>query len=245
MSNIIKVVGIVLSAYPMGENDKNLMVLTKERGKMQMIARGCKRPNSPLFAASNEYVYGEFVVAEGRSLNYLNSAEILKTFANLKESLEDIYYGAYFCELTSYFTMEGQDERNTLNLLYLTFLAMGKRLIPYPLIRRIFEFKILQFQGIGLQSFQCVHCGSEENLHYLSFDAGGVLCDQCKSLAGNRTIESQVLYVLQFLYSCPMQEIYSFRLTEHIMIEFEWIVNRFFKSQVDHRFKSEQMLEIL
>lgn len=245
MSNIIKVSGIVLSAYPMGENDKNLTVLTKERGKIHLISRGCKRPNSPLFAASNEYVYGEFVVAEGRTMNYLNSAEIHKTFANLRESLEDIYYGTYFCELASYFTMEGQDERNILNLLYLTFTAMGKRLVPYSLIRRIFEFKILQFHGIGLQSFRCVHCGREEDLHYLSLEGGGVVCDQCKSLAGNRTIEPQVLYVLQFLSACALNEIYSFRLTEELMIEFEWIVNRFFKTQVDHRFKSEAMLEIL
>lgn len=245
MSDIIKVSGIVLAAYPLGENDKNLTILTKEQGKLQVISRGCKRPNHPLFAASNEYVYGEFVIAQGRRVAYLNSAEIQRSFAELRQSLDDIYYGTYFCELASYFTMEGQDERNILNLLYLTFVAMGKKLLPYPLIRRIFEFKILQFHGIGIQSFQCVHCGSTEDLHYISFEAGGVLCQQCKELAGNRRIDPVVLYILQFLYTCKLQEIYSFTLKEEVFIEFEWIVNRFFKIQVEHRFKSEQMLEML
>lgn len=245
MSNILKVSGIVLSVFPLGENDKSLTVLTKERGKIQLISRGCRRPNHPLFAASNEYVYGEFVIAEGRNSSYLNSAEILRSFSNLRESLEGIYYGTYFCELAAYFTMEGQDERNILNLLYLTFLAMGKELLPFPLIRRIFEFKILQFHGIGFQSFRCVHCGSDEDLHHMSFEAGGVICDQCKAIPGSRVIDPQVLYVLQFLSSCRLTEIYSFQLKEEIFIEFSWIVNRFLKIHVEHTFRSEAMLEML
>lgn len=245
MSNIVKVTGIVLSAYPMGENDKSLTVLTKERGKISLISRGCKRPNHPLFAASNEYVYGEFVIAEGRRMSYLNSAEILKSFSYLRESLEGIYYSTYFCELTSYFTMEGQDERNILNLLYLTFVAMGKQLLPFPLIRRIFEFKILQFHGIGLQCFRCVHCGKEEELHYISFEAGGMLCETCKGIADHRNLEPQVLYVLQFLSGCRFNEIYSFQLKEEVFVEFSWIVQRFFKTHVEHIFKSEQMLDLI
>ena len=245
MSNIIKVSGIVLAVYPMGENDKSLIILTKERGKLSVVSRGCRRTTHPLFAASNEYVFGEFVIAEGRSSNYLNSAEIHKTFSNLRKDLESICYGSYFCELAMYFTMEGQDERDILNLLYLTFMAMGKKLLPYRLIRRIYEYKILQFHGIGLQVFRCVHCGSQEELHSLSFGAGGLLCDECRSMADNRPIAPQVLYVLQFLSSCRFNEIYSFLLEDEILVEFEWIVNRFFKTQIEHRFKSEQMLEMI
>ncbi|MBR5047920.1 MAG: DNA repair protein RecO, partial [Eubacterium sp.] len=155
MSNILKVKGIVLSVFPLGENDKNLTILTRERGKIQVVSRGCRRTNHPLFAASNEYIYGEFVIAEGRTMKYLNSAEIHMSFSNLRDSFERICYSSYFCELASWFTMEGQDERDILNLLYLTFLALGKNLLPYPLIRRIFELKILQCHGIGLQSLFC------------------------------------------------------------------------------------------
>ena len=97
MSNILKVSGIVLSVYPLGENDKNLTILTKERGKIQVVSRGCRRTSHPLFAASNEYVYGEFVIAEGRVMKYLNSAEIHMSFSNLRESFESICYSSYFC----------------------------------------------------------------------------------------------------------------------------------------------------
>ena len=39
--------------------------------------------------------------------------------SNLRESFESICYSSYFCELASYFTMEGQEEKDILNLLYL------------------------------------------------------------------------------------------------------------------------------
>lgn len=243
--NISKVSGIILSVYPLGESDKNLTILTKERGKIQVVSRGCRRTNHPLFAASNEYVYGEFVIAEGRVIKYLNSAEIHMSFSNLRESLESICYSSYFCELASWFTMEGQDEREILNLLYLTFVALGKKLLPYPLIRRIFELKILQFHGMGIQSYGCVHCGKTEDLNYLSFEEGGVLCEDCRKAVPSSKIDARLLYVLQFLTGCRINEIYSFTLQEDVFLEFDWIVKRFFKTHVEHRFRSEQMLDMV
>ena len=98
-----------------------------------------------------QLIYCEFMVTDTRNYTYLNSAECKDYFHFLKDNLEDIYYSSYFAEVAEYFTMEGQDERNILNLLFVTFLAMKKKLIPLSLIRRIYELKILQFAGFGLQ----------------------------------------------------------------------------------------------
>lgn len=145
--------------------------------------------------------------------------------------------------MAEYFTMEGQDERNILNLLFVTFLAMKKKLISLSLIRRIYELKILQFAGFGLQSFQCVHCGNEEHLTRISFEEGGMLCSGCAVKGQGREVESAVLYVLQYVSSIPLNRLYSFTLKENIDKEFEWIVKRYFAVQAGHRFKSAEMLE--
>ena len=120
MSEQTKVTGIVLSVYPVGENDRRLTILTKERGKIQVFARGCRKPNHPLFGVTQPLIYCEFMITEGRRFNYLNSADGKNYFPHLKEDLENIYYSTYFAELAEYFTVEGMDERNILNLLFVT-----------------------------------------------------------------------------------------------------------------------------
>ena len=249
MSEQTKVTGIVLSVYPVGENDRRLTILTKERGKIQVFARGSRRPKHPLFGVTQPLIYCEFMVTDTRNYTYLNSAECKDYFYFLKKDLEDIYYSSYFAEVAEYFTMEGQDERNILNLLFVTFLAMKKKLISLSLIRRIYELKILQFAGFGLQSFQCVHCGNEEHLTRISFEEGGMLCSGCAVKGQGREVESAVLYVLQYVSSIPLNRLYSFTLKENIDKEHiccamsgkqsitkkEWLKQRFDEGLVFYR----------
>lgn len=249
MKDQVRVTGIILSVFPIGENDRRLTILTKERGKIQVFARGCRKPNHALFGVTQPLIFCEFMITEGRNAYYLNSAEGRDYFPAVKSDLAMICHGSYFAEMAEYYTVEGMDERNILNLLFVTFKAMEKKKVPLPLIRRIYEYRILRYYGTGLEVFRCLSCGKEDQFTGLSIEKGGVFCKSCLDGMKDRhfsetKLTPAVLYALQFVSSAPLNKLYSFCLAEDTFAEFSWIVKHFMRIHANHHFKSAEMLEM-
>ena len=146
-SNLVEVTGMVIKSMPVGEQDKRITLLTRERGKLSFFAHGARRPGNPLMGVTRLFAFGIFRLYEGRDSYNLQSADISEYFDAVTGDMETTCYGTYFLELADYYAHEYANEPQLLKLLYLSLLALGRPSIPHTLTRRIFELRSMVIDG--------------------------------------------------------------------------------------------------
>ena len=104
MQDFTIVTGMIIKAVPIGEYDRRLVLLTKERGKITAFARGARKPNSRFVASTNLFCFGTFKLYAGRDSYTLSETEISNYFEDLRMDFEGAYYGMYFLEIADYYT---------------------------------------------------------------------------------------------------------------------------------------------
>ena len=244
MTDKIIVNGMVLSATPVGDYDKRIVLLTKERGKITAFAKGARRPKSSLLAGTRPFVFGEFTVYEGKSAYNIISVEIRNFFDELVHDLEGACYGFYFLELADYYGRENVDAADMLNLLYQSFRALINPNIDNQLIRRIFELKIMTQNGEYPEMFECIVCHKKDNIFHYSMQSSGCVCLNCiDKRAGIIKISESVRYTFQYVISSDIAKLYTFVVTPDVMREFSTIMDRHMRQYIDKEFKSLQLLK--
>ncbi len=246
MSGPVTVNGVVLLTAPVGEYDKRVVLLTRERGKITAFARGARKSTSALLAAANPFVFAAFQVYEGRSAYSLVAADVSHHFTELAREQPGVYYGFYFLEFLDYYGREGVDGADMVNLLYVALRGLENLKIPDRLVRRVFELKLMALNGEYPQVFACVRCGKKESPWLFSLQKSGVLCaDCCGGDDAGIPISDSLLYTMQYVIASPIGKLYSFTVTDAVLREFEQLMDRYLDVYTDKKFKSLEILKMM
>ena len=259
MTESITVTGMILSAQPIGEYDRRIVLLTKEKGKISAFAKGVRRPTAMLAGCSQPFVFGRFTLYEGRSSYTLQAVEAENYFAELRNDLEAVYYGVYFCEFAEAVTREGLPAKEELKVLYRSLGALLKKSIGAELVRAIFELKMLSVGGISPQVYECVKCRKKEELHWFSARSGGCICKACADKLWEEEaketgltvgehylpVAGSTLYTMQYILATPIESLYTFTVSEDVLRQLKKILKEFLDLHIGRKFKSLEMLELL
>lgn len=148
----LKVNGIIINVKDIGEYDKILTLLTKELGKITVYSFGSRRKNSKNLASTDLFIMAEFELKVVKNKYNLSFVNVKEDFHDLSKSYENLCYASYFVELLSFFSFENIEYENHLTLVYCSLKALLNNKVDKDLIRRIFELKCLQYEGIYIES---------------------------------------------------------------------------------------------
>lgn len=146
-SSYSEVTAMVIGVQPVGEYDRRVVLLTRERGKIACFARGARRPNSQLIASTDLFAFGTFRFYAGRDSYVIVETDIQNYFSWFRNNVEASMLGQYFCEVLDYCTRENNEEGSLLLLLYESLRSMERGKIPLHLIRAIFELRTVMIEG--------------------------------------------------------------------------------------------------
>ena len=213
--NTITVRGMVLSSMPIGEYDRRLEILTDSLGRISAFARGARKPSSALVSASRVFAFGEFDLYEGRNSYSVNAARISNYFEELASDVEKNLYGFYFLELVSFFTREGLDATESLKLLYQSLRALNVKSLTHPLVRAVFELKMLEINGI---------------------------CPSVEDIKARYDLDQSAIYAADFVKQSPIEKLYTFTLSDNVLREFTDLSWNLVRRTTDKPFKSLEMI---
>ena len=91
--------GLVLAERSAGEQGKFIDVLTEHNTVQEIYVRGAKKNSSAGLSATQLFSYATFSVQKRRNQWYLDSAEPIRIFYRLRESLSRLSLAMYFGEL--------------------------------------------------------------------------------------------------------------------------------------------------
>ncbi len=212
MQDFTYVTGMVIKSLPVGENDRHVSILTKERGKISAYCRGARRPKSPLLGATSPFCFGRFKLFTGRDGFSLAEAEISNYFEEISLDIEKACYGSYFLEVMDYYTRENADEVMMLGLIYQTLKALDNKSLPNKLVRYVFEMKAMVING------------------------------EFPGIPSDRNYSDTLKYTVNFIVKSPLKSLYTFVLSDEVFAEVTDIMDRYRKTYIDRKFKSLEVL---
>lgn len=244
MENVV-LTGMVIKESAVGEYDKRLVILTKERGKITAFARGARRVKSQLIAGTRLFTFGEFTVFQGKDAYTVNKVDIINPFYEISADMEATCYGCYFLELLDYYSRENIECVDMIKLIYQSLRALMNEKIPNRLVKCIYELKILTINGEYPQMFECLGCKSEK-IKWFSVIKGGMFCEKCFSKHPNISdgveLDTSTLYTMQFIISSKIEKLYTFLVNEEILLELEFVMKRYLNLHIDKEFNSLKIL---
>ena len=238
---------ITLSYTPLGEADLLVTMYTREQGKVRAVGKGARRSTSKLVGHLEPLTLVRMSMVHGRNMDIISQAEVVESFAALKEDLTAIAKGQYLTELVEGFGAEASANPDLFQLMIDSLRAVQDNpASDMPL--RAFEFHLLQVSGLMPELYHCVECRQElePGAHRFSPNVGGTLCLDCHpDDAHLRPLSLRALKVLRLLDRSSIAEACKLAIDDGLAEELKSLLSTTVRYWLGREIRSNSFLEHL
>lgn len=237
--------GLIIREYNgVGEADRFVTVLTKEKGVVRAAARGARRIKSRSGSATGLLMFSRLRLIAGRDTYIIEDAQPIEVFFGLREDIEKTALAQYFCELAAALCPAEEPAEEPLRLLLhaLHHLANGTR--PAPLLKAATEWRLLSLAGYMPDIDGCAVCGGNADGMCFSAAAGQLCCAQ-HAPAGAMPLSAGTLTAIRHVISCPIEKCFAFSLSDASLKPFGDTAEAFLKAHLNRSFKTLEFYHTL
>lgn len=232
--------GIVLRVTDHNDADALLTLLTQDRGKLTVKARGLRRKNSPLTAPCQLLAYGEYTLFEYRGNYTINEAHSIELFRHLCRDLQKLSLGTYFAQVAEVVCQEDLPNPELLSLLLNCLYGLDKLGLPEYLVKSVFELRIACLAGYTPDLFGCHVCGNQLPDSF-DLSAGRLECRKCRSSgpSGIRyPVSPGLIDTMRYICFCEPRKLFSFRAGEEVLKKLSGLTEAYLITQLERGFSA-------
>ena len=173
---------VVLKTDDFGDANRVVTLFTREFGKLEANAYGCRRSRSPLSGALQMFNHISATLTRGTKVDTIREADILHFYDALTADLERLAYASLLFEIVNRMTLPRQRELETFDLLIKSLPALNRRNPKVAALIGACQF--METSGVQLNFSRCVRCGKDiEGDAAISLLDGGAICTKCVDAA--------------------------------------------------------------
>ncbi len=171
---------LVIRRSDYGDYDRMVTLFSPEMGRVDAIARGCRRPKSPLVNAVEPFTSGEFQLYAHKDRYSMEQCQISDSYFELRSDYDRLRHGVYWLRLldTAILPDTPMPELFIITLRALAHLNYGE--LPTELVTFAFEAHFMRLNGLSPRMDACVRCGRPiDGDARFDPELGGAVCMHC------------------------------------------------------------------
>ena len=232
MNNEEVILGYVLKSTPYKEKDAIINVLSED-GIHTFKAKGVLNPASKNASSCLLYSYSEFTVQKSKYSSHLALLKGKNLDSNYKlyDSLDYMCCIGLIVEAILNFL----DNPSTFifESLKTTFKGLNEGFDIFTLTA-IMLAKIILETGYGLETSNCVKCGSKTKIVSFSYEEGGFICLKCLSSNVNKD-NNDYLKSIRYIFMVDIDNYFHYTLNKKIAIRIIKELMEYIKNQFDFK----------